>query len=265
MPGMSDEFGTVNLKARSAERAREVEVMRQHYRRHHDALTAMAADAPTETLAAEYRRLVADIDAAFRKLDELEHRPIATPSDTQPMKTAPGTRPLVTPPAAQPVEDEAGSAQSRIVLIVVVGLFVLGLIAWLMWRASSDERPETPIDSPQIVETVETAPPAAPATVALSVDPAMHDYGAVRKGTRAARQFEIVNATDEPIKVQVSRSECRCLYYDYADVIPPKGRETLTVTVDAAKAPAGTLKETIRVTAADPSVATSFDVTATIR
>jgi hypothetical protein len=262
---MSDEFGTVNLKARSAERAREVEVMRQHYRRHHEALTAMAADAPTETLAAEYRRLVAEIDAAFRKLDELEHRPFASPSDTQPMKTAPGSRPLVTPPAAQAVDDEPGSAQSRIVLIVVVGLLVLGLIAWLMWRASSDERPETPLASPQIVETVATEPPVAPVASALSVEPALHDYGAMRKGTRAARQFEIVNTTDAPIKVQVARSECRCLYYDYADVIPPKGKETLTVTVDGAKAPAGTLRETIRITAADPSVATSFDVSATIR
>src|SRR5688500_7171424 len=182
---MSDDFGTVNLKARSAERAREVEVMRQHYRRHHDALTAMAADAPTETLAAEYRRLIGEIDAAFRKLDDLEHRPSASPSDTQPMKTAPGSRPLVTPPAAQAVEDEPGSAHSRILLIVVVGLLVLGLIGWLMWRASSDERPEPPIQSPQIVETVETAPPVAPAEATLSVEPALHDYGAVRKGTRA--------------------------------------------------------------------------------
>ena len=262
---MSDDFGTVNLKGRSAERAREVEVMRQHYRRHHDALAAMTADAPTETLAAEYRRLVGEIDAAMRKLDELEHRPIASPSDTQPMKTAPGSRPLVTPPAAQPLDEEPSSAQSRIVLIVIVGLLVLGLIGWLMWRASSDERPETPLESPQIVETVETAPPVAAAPAALSVEPALHEYGAVRKGTRAARQFEIVNATDEPIKVQVVRSECRCLYYDYGDVIPPKGKETLTVTVDGAKAPAGTLKETIRITAADPSVATSFEVTATIR
>ncbi|HET7705629.1 MAG TPA: DUF1573 domain-containing protein [Thermoanaerobaculia bacterium] len=264
---MSDEFGTVNIKPRSAERSREIEVMRQHYRRHHDALKAMAADAPTETLAAEYRRLLAEIESAFAKLDELEHRPAST--DTQPMKTAPGTRPLVTPPAATiPVEAEPASAQSRIIIIVLVGLVVLGLLGWLMWRASSDERPETPVvESPQVVETVETTTvaPAVEAS-ALSVEPVLHDYGAVRKGTRAARQFEIVNTGDEPIKVDVTRSNCKCLYYDYADVIPPKGKETLTVTVDGAKAAAGTLQETIRITAeSDPSITTSFEVTATIR
>jgi Protein of unknown function (DUF1573) len=263
---MSDEFGTVNIKARSAERAREIEVIRQHYRRHHEALTAMAADAPTEALGVEYRRLIGEIESAFKKLDELDHR---TPSDTQPMKTAPGTRPLVTPPALPSgMDDEPSSAQSRIVLIVIVGLLVLGLIGWLMWRASSDERPETAVvEAPQVVETVETPTPEPPVqAAAIAVEPAAHDYGAVRKGTRAARQFEIVNTTDQPIKVDVARSECRCLYYDYADLIPPKGKETLTVTIDGAKAKAGTLSESIRITAeSDPSIATSFDVTATIR
>ncbi len=267
MPGMSDEFGTVNIKPRSAERSREIEVMRQHYRRHHDALKAMAADAPTESLAGEYRRLLAEIESAFTKLDELDHRP--APSDTQPMKTAPGTRPLVTPPAAtSPVENEPGSAQSRIIIIVLAGLVVLGLLGWLMWRASSDERPETPVvESPQAVETVETTT-VAPAVEesALSVEPAIQDYGAIRKGTRAARQFEIVNTSDEPVKVDVTRSNCKCLYYDYADLIPPKGKETLTVTVDGAKAAAGTLQETVRISAeSDASITTSFKVTATIR
>lgn len=266
MPGMSDEFGTVNIKPRSAERSREIEVMRQHYRRHHDALKAMAADAPTESLAGEYRRLLAEIESAFTKLDELDHRP--APSDTQPMKTAPGTRPLVTPPAAVAgVDDEPGSAQSRIVLIVIAGLLVLGLIGWLMWRASSDEQPDaTVVESPQVVETVDTTPAPAVQVAAIAVEPSSHDYGVVRKGTRAARQFEIVNTTDQPIKIDVARSECRCLYYDYSDLIPPKGKETLTVTVDGAKAKAGTLAESIRITAeSDPSIAASFDVTATIR
>lgn len=262
MPGMSDEFGTVNIKPRSAERSREIEVKRQHYRRHHEALEAMAEDAPTEALAAEYRRLLAEIESAFTRLDQLEHRP--APTDTQPMKTAPGTRPLVTPPASStPLENEPGAAQSRIILIVIAGLAVLGLLGWLMWRASSDERPETPIvDSTQAVETVvETTE-----LPALSIEPALHDYGAVRKGSRAARQFEIVNTSDAPIKVDVTRSACRCLYYDYADVIPPKGKETLTVTVDGAKAAAGTLQEKISITAeSDPAITASFEVTATIQ
>lgn len=262
---MSGDFGTVNVKMRSAERAREIEAMRQQYRRHREALAGMAADAPTESLAAEYRRLLSEIDAAFTKLDELER----SPTDTQPMKTAPGTRPLVPPPAtAIPDDDEPASAQSRIVMIVIAGLLVLGLIGWLIWRAaSSDERPSTPIvETTEISETIAPAATAAPQITALSVEPANHDYGVIRKGTRAARQFEIVNTTDAPVKIDVARSACRCLYYDYAGTVPARGKETLTVTVDGAKAQAGDLAETIKVTAeSDPAVATSFDVSATIR
>src|SRR5512138_265563 len=79
---MSDDFGTVNV--RRGDRAREIEVLRQHYRGHRDALSRLAADAPTEQLAAEYNRLIAGIDDALRKLDELEGRPT----------TQPGSRPV---------------------------------------------------------------------------------------------------------------------------------------------------------------------------
>ena len=63
-----------------------------------------------------------------------------------------------------------------------------------------------------------------------------------------------------------ARSACRCLYYEYVELVPPKGKETITVTVDGARAPAGALRETVKVTAKnDPAVATSFDVIATVR
>jgi len=62
---MSDDFGTVSVKRR--DRAREIEVLRQRYGTHRDALTRMIPDAPTEPLAAEYQRLVASIDASLRK------------------------------------------------------------------------------------------------------------------------------------------------------------------------------------------------------
>ena len=88
----------------------------------------------------------------------------------------------------------------------------------------------------------------------------------MRKGTRVTRQFEIANTTDEPISINVSRSACRCLYYEHAPVIPPKAKESVTVTVDGAKAKAGTLHETLKVTAkSDASVGTSFDVIATVQ
>ena len=90
---MSNEFGTVSLPRR--DRARELEILRQQYRRHRETLASLSTDAPTEQLAAEYARVTREIDLALRKLEELEGR---TPSDTQPIKTQPGSRPLVTPP-----------------------------------------------------------------------------------------------------------------------------------------------------------------------
>ena len=66
---MSEDFGTVNVRASA--RSREIEMIRQHYRAHRDTLGRLAAEAPTEHLAAEYSRLIADIDTSLRKLDEL--------------------------------------------------------------------------------------------------------------------------------------------------------------------------------------------------
>jgi hypothetical protein len=154
-------------------------------------------------------------------------------------------------------------------------VIALALIAWLIWRASSD-RPATTTTTTAAVEETSTeteTTATAPATIAetapvnaLAVTPPSRDYGLVRKGTRITRQFEIANNTEEPISISIARSTCRCLYYEHAPVIPPKAKESVTVTVDGAKASAGTLRETIRVTAkADPSIGTAFDVIATVR
>jgi hypothetical protein len=48
--------------------------------------------------------------------------------------------------------------------------------------------------------------------------------------------------------------------------VPPKAKDSITVTVDGGKAKAGTLRETIKVTSkADAATGTSFDVIATVR
>lgn len=257
---MPEEFGTVNV--RRGDRAREIEVIRDRYKHHRDTLVKLAADAPTEHLATEYGRLAREIDSALAKLVELDA--------TQSVKTAPGMKPLAPSPSAvgDIVPDEPTPASpARLALIIGAGLLVLAVIAGLMWRASSDERPITPI-------VTESSPPAtaAPVTpvraapVVLSVEPPAHDYGALRKGTRAARQFEVANSTNQAIVITIPRSACRCLYYDYANVVPPKGKETITVTIDGARAKAGSLQETVTVTAKNnPSVTASFDVNATIR
>jgi Protein of unknown function (DUF1573) len=264
---MSDEFETISAKS-----TRDVEALRTRYRRHRDALMSLVADAPTELIAADYRRVIADIDISLAKLDTLDGGPR--------LETEPGMRPLVT---ARPVEDDvtvneyvtSGSdARSRLVLIAVAAVVALAAIAWLIWRASDGP------DRPAVVEettttatagTVSEEAPSAAATPVrperiLAVTPDSTDYGIIRKGTRATRQYEVTNASDEPVSIQVSRSTCRCLYYEHAPVVPPKGKETLTVTIDGAKAQAGPLLESLRVTSkGDPSIVTTFDVTATVR
>jgi hypothetical protein len=268
---MSDDFGTINV--RRGERTREIEVMRQHYHEHRDALQRMQADAPTEHLASEYERLIAEIDRALGKLAELESAatlPGTPPPPGARAKTEAGTRPLIMPAASEhdlpPAADES---RSRLPLIVAAGLVVLAVIGWLIWRASSD-RDGTQLVVEERAPLTDTAPVTETVPVAVSdglvASPPSHDYGTIRKGTRATRQFEIANNSEEPVSIVVARSACRCLYYEHAPVIPPKAKENLTVTVDGARAKAGELRETLKITAkADPSVGTMVDVIATVR
>lgn len=290
---MSDDFGTVNV--RRGDRAREIEVLRQHYRGHRDALARLVADAPTEQLAAEYQRLIAGIDDSMRKLDELEGRPATQPgarpvpppppSSSSPSMTAPGMRPLSAEPVTEPQkyvdEPAAANAGSRTLLIIVVGFLVIAAIVYLIWRASRDRRPTTTttgsvVEQPVTPATADTIAPAttAPAasTVApaagggsLKITPALADYGIVRKGTRAVRQFEASNSGDAPLDIQVARSNCHCLFYEFR-AIPAHGKGTITVTVDGAKAKAGTIDETIAVTSKkDPSASGTMEIRAVVK
>lgn len=274
---MSDDFGTVSVKR--GDRAREIEVLRKHYGTHREALTRMIPDAPTEQLAAEYQRLVASIDASLRKLDELEGRGGAAAgaglAETQRMGTTPGNRPLVSSGvSSEPVTDHGitnydGPADrpsnngSRVLLMIVIVVAVLGIIGWLIWRASSDHKPAAQvIEQPASTTSVDTAPASVPVPVAASssikIAPAVADYGTIRKGTRAVRQFEITNLTSTPLSITVARSACRCLYYEYDTKrkLPAKGKEALTVTIDGARAKAGALDETVAVSSKDDANAT---------
>jgi hypothetical protein len=304
---MSDEFGTVNVGR--GERARELELLRQRYRRHREALVNMTADAPTEHLAAEYQRLTRDVDASLAKLDELESGVAAAPAAMPPaataaspaaaaprFKTEPGLRPLATSPESDAASnsvgvydapaESGGSPATRVVAILVAALVVLGLIGWLIWRASSEKKaaPGAIVEQPSsttsdasaerttasdssgtsaVDDTIAT--PNAPADT-LTASPASQDYGIVRKGTRTTRQFVVTNHGEAPATIAIGRSACRCLYYKYNDLVPPNGRQSITVTIDGARAKAGAFAETIRVTLKkDPSVATSFQIRATVR
>jgi hypothetical protein len=289
---MSDDFGTVNVKR--GDRAREIEVLRQHYRTHRDALVRMVPDAPTEQLAAEYQRLIASIDGSLRKLDELEGKGTAsgtvavpTPSafnETQRMGTAPGNRPLV---SSEPVTDHGigtydGPADrpsnngSRVLLMFVIAIAVLGIIGWLIWRASSDKKATTQqvieqppsTTSPDTGTTAAVTPAPVVAAASIRIAPEVADYGTIRKGTRAVRQFEITNTSSTPLSITVARSTCRCLYYEYdaKAKLAPKAKEALTVTVDGARAKAGALNESIAVSSKDdPNATGTIGVRAVIK
>ncbi|HKO55630.1 MAG TPA: DUF1573 domain-containing protein, partial [Thermoanaerobaculia bacterium] len=117
--------------------------------------------------------------------------------------------------------------------------------------------PVTPVPAPT---------PATPAASALRITPAIQDYGTIRKGTRAVRQFEVTNSGAEPLAINVARSQCKCLYYEYASTLTPKKKGTITVTIDGARAPAGDLRETLAVTSKKGNAALGqIEVMASIR
>jgi hypothetical protein len=272
----SDDFGTVNVKR--GDRAREIELLRQRYKAHRDALVQMSREAPSEQLAAEYQRLVRGIETSLAKLNELERgttEPIS--EDTQPVMENPTSKPLnMTPsPGVYETAPGSGAPSSRLAMIVVAGVIVLALIGGLIWFASRDRGKVKPVTTETTAVVNDTAAPAttapqpvapAPGVSALTVAPAIADYGTIRKGTRAVRQVDVTNTTGKQLDYSVSRSQCRCLYYEYTGKLGPKKKETLSITVDGGKAKAGALTETITVAARkDPSITASFQVTATIK
>ena len=268
---MSNEFGTVSVRR---DRGREIELLRIHYVKHRETLSALANEAPSEHLASEYQRLLREIDSALGKLGELEGR---VPADTNPAmrpevpRTEPGSRQLRTPPSVMASEEPAApNALPRIALIVLAGIVVLAIIGWLMWRASG----ERPIANSRPMQTKTAAAAAGPVTPApkplpvagIAVDPPAQDYGAIRRGTRAVRQFVVTNNSDRAMTLNVARSKCRCLYYEYPKSVAPHARETVTVTVDGAKAKAGALREVIGVSSkGDPTAGATVQVTAVVR
>ena len=189
--------------------------------------------------------------------------------------TEPGSRQLIPPPGQQ--EENEGAAYdaapsgtgSRLLLIVLAAVVVLGAIGALIWRASSERKAASQITSTApVTETIATVPvtPAPKAAAPLSVAPEVVDFGTVARGTRAARQLEVVNNGTAPVVIEVSRSQCRCLYYEYSGQVAPKGKETVTVTVDGARAKAGALDETITVRARkDPTIVATFQVSGMVK
>lgn len=264
--------------------ARELELLRQRYMGHRETLVRLEADAPSEELAARYRALQQEIDRAVHKLGELTAAGGEAPQvrRTQPASnrlpslgddtiaagaaaaaagaaarhaTAPGDRPLhhatATPRPAAPsreIEPAPAEDKKRLMLIVAAAALMLMILGALVWRARRDETPTRIVEE----QPVAAAPVEAPVervadTGVLSVSPASHDFGVVRKGTRAVRQFRLENGGNEPVNVSIDRSTCRCLWFDFDSTIPAKSSSILAITVDGARAKVGRLDETVKI------------------
>lgn len=267
---MSDDLGTLNIKQQGM--ARDIEALRQRYFEHRQALERLSAEAPTDALAIRYRQLIAEIDNSVKKLGDLQKEadPNGEKADPALRRTSPGTRPLRGDPQMAPLTVPVEKTGTRTVLILIVGLLVLATLGYFVWRFATGTSPAGPATTTVATETDTVAPAeiventAAPRPV-LSAEPLTQDYGTVRRGTRATRQFELLNSTDQPLTIRANRSNCRCLWFEYADTIPAQGSTTMTVTVDGAKANSGPLHEAVQIESkTDPTVRTTFDVVAQI-
>ncbi|HVT44766.1 MAG TPA: DUF1573 domain-containing protein [Thermoanaerobaculia bacterium] len=290
---MPDDWSTVSL-GRDKALEREIQILRERYLEHSDQLEKLLATAPSENLAKEYQRLRDDITATITKLDELERgvgpvprraatmTPIVNRPDTERAATAPpGSLPAwspgnselrAAPSSYNTPATPAVSTGARLLLIGVAGVAVLFLLGFLMWKyllglpRGVDELPiGTAAEDTTTMEPdtpVETTPPAPPV---LQAEPSSYDFGLVQKGTRKTNRFRLTNNGDSQLTINVARSECRCLWFDYPATIPAGGSISLTVTVDGARAERGSLREVARIASkSDPSAGATIEVSATI-
>jgi hypothetical protein len=261
---MSDEWNTVNIRPGKGGVLREIDLLRRRYADHRSTLERLAADAPTEHLARRYRQLIGELEGSMARIEELE---MGGPDDLNAEPLDDNNPPWHEPEESAPPLEEPPRRGLSTVLVVLAALFIIGVIGLFAWnwiRGEGDPASRAAIVEPSDGEPMIEPDPVTP-EAALSANPDQQSYGDLRRGTRAVRQFEIANHTDQTLPISVLRSDCRCLWFEYADTIPPRGTTTLTVTVDGAKAPAGTLRETVQiVTKTDPPETIAVEVVAEI-
>lgn len=263
---------------------RELAALRAKYIHHRDTLSKLSADAPTGHMAKVYERVTAEIDSAIRKLDDLDRGDdgaLAMPLDAvaEPVKPVhpamigaddrienrewdPQGADVYSPSVQG---DQTGLKKLILALVAIAAIALLGFFAWSATKNGED--------SPAVVEEsgadLEPAPESEPVIAEagpLTITPASFDFGTVEKGTRKSGRFQIANNTDSALPVAVSRSECRCLWFQHPQIIPPNTTASLTVTVDAARAKSGKVEELVTVSSKDDSAVTAdVEVTAAIQ
>lgn len=271
----NDDLSTVNFKKDKV--AKEFEVLRQRYEDHRHTLERLIGESPTESLAGKYADILMDIDSAILKLQELQRGSDSTVSRQTPVSPRAATLPGMASAANQPlrrtspeVAADTGETiaisgeRNRTLLTVLAGVALLALLGWLAWNflAKRDSAESAAIATAPAV--VEEAPAPEPET--LVVDPATLDYGIIRKGTRIAKSFVIRNNGETPLTLDIPRSSCRCLWFDFKGPVPANGTLQLGVIVDGGRAKAGQLEETMTIaTKENPEAKATFTVNATIQ
>jgi hypothetical protein len=277
---MEDDFETRNMNR--AQVARELESARDKYRSQLQSVQQLREEAPTEPLADRYRELEDELVDSIRKLDDLLGETRQPHPETPAQAFAPPAAPPlpVSPPPPPPVQYQeaatpAGGAsddfrgqhvesdRGRLLAILAGGALALILLGVLVWYFAF----RTPAGPATIQEQPDPAltSTAAESAALLTITPAMHDFGVVRKGTRAVRQFRLSNESDEPMEVSVERSACRCLWYDFESTIPPNEATILAVTFDGARAPGGVTREEVTISAGpDPARQVTATIVATV-
>ncbi len=259
---------------------REIDRLKRVYQEHSTQLAKLASSAPTKVLARKYHDLIGDINRSILGLedpsaiaDRATHErpaPPSTPSRPAPsvasevrLRTEPGTH--------APDLDSGDSAFGRIALILGMAIVVIALLAFFVWKYGGEPRS----DKAPAVQAIEdsTAPGAeqpsaatTPPRPALQATPEAQDFGVIYKGTRVAKSFDVTNNTDRNVTIQLERSKCRCLWFEYDGAIPAGGSVTVSVSVDGGRVEPGLLSEAIVITTRDaPRVATEVQITADIR
>lgn len=276
---MPEDWNTINLSREQAV-GREIEHLRARYLQHMATLEKLITEAPTDHLAGEYERVRQEVELSLHKLNELESGiPVARPAI--PKSAVPAASAGTSAKPKRPEDDPFYQTNPSVLLqrdsplralaIVLIGFLVLSLSGYFFWRylqgrpgGRSDARTSTASSSaPEETATLQEMAPVA--STGFTISPPSQDFGRIRRGTRATRQFELTNNTDAEIPLAVSRSNCKCLWFEYVP-LPPGGTTTLTVTIDATRAPKGTLRETVRVSSkTDPKVSENLEVTAVIQ
>lgn len=273
---MSDDW---NSGTSGRRRGRELSALRERYAQHRQTISRLAADAPTEHMASVYERAIAEIDTAVRKLDELEQgvappipvsRTVDEPHPVHPALIGADDR-IETREWKTSHEDvyqgppSAGGGVKK-AAIALIAIAAIAIIGWFAWTATRGED-----ESPRIVEETSTAtateqqPTPEVVESPLSASPATYDFGSVAKGTRKAGRFQLVNNTDESIPIAVSRSQCRCLWFQHPQILPPNSTATLTITVDGGRAKTGPLSEVVTVSSKEsPTTSVDIEITAAV-